>query len=143
MGSSTFLQDKSSWVHICCEYAFLNLCITKAPAGRHLQVSSRKVRFFGRASGRAPTNTMVEDVILFALSSASALLKNVPCRWRGTEMLPMSTERIEQNADFSLKLRSVGLKDLGPYSCQVRSPGSPGEVFRGYSYPLCQGVLLE
>ena len=36
-------------------------------------------------------------------------------------MLPMSNERIEQNADFSLKLRSVGLKDLGPYSCQVRS----------------------
>ena len=35
-------------------------------------------------------------------------------------MLPMSNERIEQNADFSLKLRSVGLRDLGPYSCQVR-----------------------
>ena len=36
-------------------------------------------------------------------------------------MLPMSNERIEQNADFSLKLRSVALKDLGPYSCQVRT----------------------
>ena len=64
-------------------------------------------------------------------------------------MLPMSTERIEQNADFSLKLRSVGLKDLGPYSCQVRSEARYSEEIptlmeRGYplfnvsflSYPL-------
>ena len=46
-------------------------------------------------------------------------------------MLPMSNERIEQNADFSLKLRSVGLKDLGPYSCQVRQHPAAQNDLRG------------
>ena len=40
------------------------------------------------------------------------------CRWRGSNMLPMSSDRHEQNSDYSLRLRSVGLVDLGPYTCQ-------------------------
>ena len=33
-------------------------------------------------------------------------------------MLPMSSDRHEQNSDYSIRLRSVGLRDLGPYTCQ-------------------------
>ena len=41
-------------------------------------------------------------------------------------MLPMSSDRHEQNLDFSLRLKSVGLRDLGPYTCQsYNGQGNP------------------
>lgn len=39
--------------------------------------------------------------------------------WRGERLLPFSSERYEQRRDFSLLLRTVTLRDLGPYVCQA------------------------
>ncbi|KAG8234022.1 hypothetical protein J437_LFUL014662 [Ladona fulva] len=39
--------------------------------------------------------------------------------WRGDRMLPLSSKRYEQKRDMTLLLRSVGLQDLGPYTCQA------------------------
>ena len=39
--------------------------------------------------------------------------------WKGTQMLPISSERIRQEDDFTLRLSSVALSDLGPYTCQA------------------------
>lgn len=39
--------------------------------------------------------------------------------WRGERLLPFSSERYEQRRDFSLLLRTVALRDLGPYVCQA------------------------
>ncbi|XP_071454258.1 papilin isoform X2 [Hetaerina americana] len=39
--------------------------------------------------------------------------------WRGDRMLPLSSKRYEQRRDMTLLLRSVGLQDLGPYTCQA------------------------
>jgi len=39
--------------------------------------------------------------------------------WKGTEMLPLTSDRVTQGDDFTLKLSSVSLADLGPYTCQA------------------------
>ena len=39
--------------------------------------------------------------------------------WKGTEMLPLTSDRVTQGDDFTLKLNSVSLSDLGPYTCQA------------------------
>ncbi|XP_046402802.1 LOW QUALITY PROTEIN: papilin [Ischnura elegans] len=39
--------------------------------------------------------------------------------WRGERMLPLSSNRFEQRRDMTLLIRSVGLQDLGPYTCQA------------------------
>lgn len=41
--------------------------------------------------------------------------------WRDTEMLPLTSERFEQNRDYSLVFKQVELVDLGPYVCQAYS----------------------
>ncbi len=44
-------------------------------------------------------------------------------------MLSVSSSRFEQRSDHSLLLRSVGLRDLGPYTCQAYNGlGSPASV---------------
>merc|ERR1719220_2161279 len=39
--------------------------------------------------------------------------------WKGTSMLPLTSDRVSQGDDFTLKLSSVSLSDLGPYTCQA------------------------
>lgn len=39
--------------------------------------------------------------------------------WRGDNTLPTSSIQYEQRRDFSLLIKSVGLRDLGPYVCQA------------------------
>lgn len=39
--------------------------------------------------------------------------------WRGSRMLPFSSEQLEQQRDHSLVLYSVTLTALGPYTCQA------------------------
>ena len=39
--------------------------------------------------------------------------------WKGTKILPLSSDRLTQDDDFTLKLNEVSLSDLGPYTCQV------------------------
>lgn len=39
--------------------------------------------------------------------------------WRGDRMLPLSSEQFEQRRDHSLLIRSVTLRNLGPYTCQA------------------------
>ncbi|XP_076032052.1 proteoglycan-like sulfated glycoprotein papilin isoform X2 [Oratosquilla oratoria] len=39
--------------------------------------------------------------------------------WRGSRMLPLSSEKFEQKRDHSLLIRIVTLRDLGPYTCQA------------------------
>jgi len=39
--------------------------------------------------------------------------------WRGDRMLPLSSEQFEQRRDYSLLIRSVTLRNLGPYTCQA------------------------
>ena len=39
--------------------------------------------------------------------------------WKGTSMLPLTSDRVSQGDDFTLKLSSVRLSDLGPYTCQA------------------------
>lgn len=41
--------------------------------------------------------------------------------WRGTDMLPLTSEKYEQFRDGSLSLRLITLNTLGPYTCQVYS----------------------
>ena len=41
-------------------------------------------------------------------------------RWRNDKMVNTSDGRLEEDAEnFVLRFRQVGLKDLGPYSCQA------------------------
>ena len=49
-------------------------------------------------------------------------------------MLPMTSSRFQQNADFSLRLKSVGLRDLGPYSCQA---------YNGFTSPASFTVVVK
>ena len=39
--------------------------------------------------------------------------------WKGTTMLPLTSDRVSQGDDFTLKMSSVSLSDLGPYTCQA------------------------
>ena len=39
--------------------------------------------------------------------------------WKGTNMLQVNSDRVSQGDDFTLKLSSVSLSDLGPYTCQA------------------------
>lgn len=39
--------------------------------------------------------------------------------WRGDRMLPFTSNQYEQRRDFSLLIRSVTLRNLGPYVCQA------------------------
>lgn len=39
--------------------------------------------------------------------------------WRGDRTLPLSSIQFEQRRDYSLLIKSVGLRDLGPYVCQA------------------------
>lgn len=39
--------------------------------------------------------------------------------WRGDRMLPLSSGQYEQRRDFSLLVKSISLKNLGPYVCQA------------------------
>ena len=39
--------------------------------------------------------------------------------WRGDRMLPLSSEQYEQRRDHSLLIRTVTLRNLGPYTCQA------------------------
>jgi hypothetical protein len=39
--------------------------------------------------------------------------------WKDTQMLPLTSERISQGDDYTLKLSSISLSDLGPYTCQA------------------------
>jgi len=39
--------------------------------------------------------------------------------WKGTKILPLSSDRLTQDDDFTLKLNEVSLSDLGPYTCQA------------------------
>ncbi|XP_046998769.1 papilin isoform X1 [Schistocerca americana] len=39
--------------------------------------------------------------------------------WRGERLLPLSSEQYEQRRDYSLFVRSVALRQLGPYTCQA------------------------
>ena len=45
-------------------------------------------------------------------------------RWRGEEQLPLRTSNMEQTSGYGLMIRSVGLSDLGPYSCQAYNGGT-------------------
>lgn len=40
--------------------------------------------------------------------------------WKGTKILPLNSDRLSQDEDYTLRLRTVSLTDLGPYTCQVR-----------------------
>lgn len=39
--------------------------------------------------------------------------------WKDTQMLPLASERVSQGDDYTLKLSSIALSDLGPYTCQA------------------------
>jgi len=39
--------------------------------------------------------------------------------WRGTKMLPLSSQKYEQGRDMSLRIAVITLTDLGPYTCQA------------------------
>lgn len=39
--------------------------------------------------------------------------------WRGDRMLPLSSGQYEQRRDFSLLVKSISLRNLGPYVCQA------------------------
>lgn len=39
--------------------------------------------------------------------------------WRGDRMLPFTSNQYEQRRDFSLLIRTVTLRNLGPYVCQA------------------------
>lgn len=54
--------------------------------------------------------------------------------WRADRMLPFSSFNYEQNRDFSLLIRSVTYRDLGPYTCQV---------YNGYGRPSSYTVVLQ
>lgn len=54
--------------------------------------------------------------------------------WRGERMLPLSSERYEQFRDYSLLVRRVSFRDLGPYTCQA---------YNGYGRPSSYTVTLQ
>ncbi len=54
--------------------------------------------------------------------------------WRGERMLPLSSERYEQFRDYSLLVRRVSFRDLGPYTCQA---------YNGYGRPSSHTVILQ
>ena len=54
--------------------------------------------------------------------------------WRGERMLPLSSERYEQFRDYSLLVRRVSFRDLGPYTCQA---------YNGYGRPSSFTVVLQ
>lgn len=54
--------------------------------------------------------------------------------WRGERMLPLSSERFEQFRDYSLLIRRVSFRDLGPYTCQA---------YNGYGRPSSYTVTLQ
>lgn len=49
-------------------------------------------------------------------------------------MLPLSSERYEQFRDYSLLVRRVSFRDLGPYTCQA---------YNGYGRPSSYTVVLQ
>lgn len=49
-------------------------------------------------------------------------------------MLPLSSERYEQFRDYSLLVRRVSFRDLGPYTCQA---------YNGYGRPSSYTVTLQ
>ncbi|XP_046445127.1 papilin-like isoform X2 [Daphnia pulex] len=54
--------------------------------------------------------------------------------WRGERMLPLSSERYEQFRDYSLLVRRVSFRDLGPYTCQA---------YNGYGRPSSHTMILQ
>ena len=54
--------------------------------------------------------------------------------WRGDRMLPFFSAAYEQHRDFSLLVRSVTFRDLGPYTCQA---------YNGYGRPSSYTVVLQ
>lgn len=54
--------------------------------------------------------------------------------WRGERMLPFSSERYEQFRDYSLLVRRVSFRDLGPYTCQA---------YNGYGRPSSYTIILQ
>ena len=49
-------------------------------------------------------------------------------RWRdGTTILPVSTDNLEQTSGYGLRIRRVGLRDLGHYTCQAYNGLGPAE----------------
>ena len=54
--------------------------------------------------------------------------------WRGTDMLPFTSERFEQFRDGSMIIRVVTLRSLGPYTCQV---------YNGYGRATSQTTILR
>lgn len=49
-------------------------------------------------------------------------------------MLPLSSERYEQFRDYSLLVRRVSFRDLGPYTCQA---------YNGYGRPSSYTITLQ
>jgi hypothetical protein len=49
-------------------------------------------------------------------------------------MLPLSSERYEQFRDYSLLVRRVSFRDLGPYTCQA---------YNGYGRPSSHTMILQ
>lgn len=49
-------------------------------------------------------------------------------------MLPLSSERYEQFRDYSLLVRRVSFRDLGPYTCQA---------YNGYGRPCSFTITLQ
>lgn len=50
--------------------------------------------------------------------------------WKGTEILPLNSERFEVKRDYSLVFNSIQLSDLGPYICQAYSgEGKPVSIY--------------
>ena len=45
-------------------------------------------------------------------------------RWRGETQLHEPTENMKQTPGYGLRIRSIGLSDLGPYSCQAYNGGT-------------------
>ena len=54
--------------------------------------------------------------------------------WRGDRMLPLSSERYEQFRDYSLLIRRVNFRDLGPYTCQA---------YNGYGRPSSYTIIVQ
>ena len=54
--------------------------------------------------------------------------------WRGERMLPLSSERYEQFRDYSLLIKVVTFRDLGPYTCQA---------YNGYGRPSSYVTVVQ
>lgn len=49
--------------------------------------------------------------------------------WRGDQILPLKNEKVEIGRDYSLKITSIQIIDLGPYVCQAyNSIGKPVSI---------------